>query len=338
MTDFSVRRLNILYETLRDIRRSINQIARFREPYVFSYDQRFMIDLYTSMYNSTLRQIDYLHQDINSYVYTPTENANRVYINGRPYIIESVENVFRSSNNVQQRVPRNGVSSSYTTSRQNLFSQPTSSSADLSSASSSSSSSSYSLNGLLTEALRQFYNPVVVRPSTTQIAVACRQVTFGSITNPLNTSCPISLDVFQPDSQVMQIIHCGHAFVPIELSSWFQHNTHCPICRFDIRNHPNNGLNSGSTRSPTRTRTTTTAATTTTNAGTAATTNATTTTTTSNPSSTEPEPEPEPRRPINTHTRFLDNDISDFNIISNMLQMVDGSYNTITFDINYPPR
>ena len=79
----------------------------------------------------------------------------------------------------------------------------------------------------------------VVRPTPTteEINLATRQVLFSSLNNPVNNICPISRDVFQPNDTVMQIIPCGHVFTRDNLQTWFRSSTHCPMCRYDIRNY-----------------------------------------------------------------------------------------------------
>ena len=57
---------------------------------------------------------------------------------------------------------------------------------------------------------------------------------FSDIVNPLNTECPISLEPFQPDSEVVQLNRCGHIFNRDELSHWFQTSTRCPTCRMEL--------------------------------------------------------------------------------------------------------
>jgi hypothetical protein len=58
---------------------------------------------------------------------------------------------------------------------------------------------------------------------------------YSQIENPINTSCPINLDVFNEESEITQIVHCGHIFNRNSLRSWFQNNVRCPVCRYDIR-------------------------------------------------------------------------------------------------------
>jgi hypothetical protein len=62
-----------------------------------------------------------------------------------------------------------------------------------------------------------------------------RQVRFNEVINPLNFDCPISLERFQDNSMLTQIIGCNHLFCSNEITRWFRTNVHCPICRYDIR-------------------------------------------------------------------------------------------------------
>jgi len=62
-----------------------------------------------------------------------------------------------------------------------------------------------------------------------------RSVIFNEVVNPLNYDCPISLERFQDNSVLTQIIGCGHLFCNNEITRWFRTNVHCPVCRYDIR-------------------------------------------------------------------------------------------------------
>ena len=80
MSEYYTRRLNILYDSLIDIRQNITDIALHENNngidnnYMLSHDQRFMIDLYTTFYNTTLRQIDFLQQRETLYQSPPSNN------------------------------------------------------------------------------------------------------------------------------------------------------------------------------------------------------------------------------------------------------------------------
>jgi hypothetical protein len=80
-----------------------------------------------------------------------------------------------------------------------------------------------------------FLDPIEIHPTPAQIEDATRIVRFGDITNPLNDSCPISLNRFNENDNVSVIRHCNHIFNTTELNSWFLGNCKCPVCRYDIR-------------------------------------------------------------------------------------------------------
>lgn len=81
-----------------------------------------------------------------------------------------------------------------------------------------------------------FFQAVEVRPTQAQIDNASRVIRYSDIVNPLSETCPISLERFNPNDEVRQILPCGHLFHQQEFQEWFQHNVRCPVCRYDIRN------------------------------------------------------------------------------------------------------
>ena len=87
-------------------------------------------------------------------------------------------------------------------------------------------------------------SPVIVRPTDDQIIEATQVLLFRELTQPINNTCPITQDTFQPNDIVIQISHCGHNFKPAALRRWFERNCHCPLCRFDIREHTVSSSNS----------------------------------------------------------------------------------------------
>ena len=82
-----------------------------------------------------------------------------------------------------------------------------------------------------------FYDPIQVFPSPAQIQEGTRNLTFSSLENPINDSCPISLNNFQPLEVVTQIRGCGHLFNRAQLGIWLRTNCRCPVCRFDVRTY-----------------------------------------------------------------------------------------------------
>jgi len=89
-----------------------------------------------------------------------------------------------------------------------------------------------------------FFDPVPVYPTQTQVEIATRRVRYCDIVTPLNTSCPISLEPFNDNDSVTVIRHCGHIFNTTEINNWFRSNCVCPVCRYDIRNYNTRTINS----------------------------------------------------------------------------------------------
>jgi hypothetical protein len=85
--------------------------------------------------------------------------------------------------------------------------------------------------------LNAFLEPVPTYPGTLQIEIATRNMLYGDIVSPRNTSCPISLERFENDDMVTTICHCGHIFMMAEIHHWFTTNCRCPVCRYDIREY-----------------------------------------------------------------------------------------------------
>ena len=74
-------------------------------------------------------------------------------------------------------------------------------------------------------------------PGTLQIEIATRNMLYGDIGSPINTSCPISLERFTNSDLVTIICYCGHIFMATEIHNWFSSNCRCPVCRYDIREY-----------------------------------------------------------------------------------------------------
>jgi len=92
-------------------------------------------------------------------------------------------------------------------------------------------------SGRRTNSFYNFWDPIEIYPSQTQIETATRIMRFGDIMNPLNSACPISLETFNENSYVSVIRYCNHIFNTNDLNIWFNSNCRCPVCRYDIRNY-----------------------------------------------------------------------------------------------------
>lgn len=95
----------------------------------------------------------------------------------------------------------------------------------------------------LSRILSSFLDPVNIVPTQVQIENATRNITYGDILDPINNSCPISLEQFTDSSVVTMIRHCRHIFNTNSLMAWFNNSCKCPICRYDIRNYNSNNNN-----------------------------------------------------------------------------------------------
>jgi hypothetical protein len=100
--------------------------------------------------------------------------------------------------------------------------------------------------------LNNFFEPVIIYPTQSQIEAATRRVRYCDIVTPLNNSCPISLEPFNDSDNVTVIRHCGHIFNTTEINNWFRSNCVCPVCRYDIRNYSNNNNNNNNNNIETR--------------------------------------------------------------------------------------
>jgi len=105
----------------------------------------------------------------------------------------------------------------------------------------------YLNNPTISNLFYTFFDPVEIFPTPSQIESATRVVRFGDIVSPLNSSCPISLENFIDNEQVLIIRHCSHIFNNTNLISWFRSSCICPICRYDIRNYVSTNVNNIST-------------------------------------------------------------------------------------------
>ena len=103
----------------------------------------------------------------------------------------------------------------------------------------------------ITELLQTFMTPIIIRPTQVEIENATSLIRFSEIENPLNNSCPISLEPFIQDEAVTMIKYCGHVFKTNEIQHWFETNVRCPVCRYDIRSFRNNNSNRSSSNSNT---------------------------------------------------------------------------------------
>jgi hypothetical protein len=95
-----------------------------------------------------------------------------------------------------------------------------------------------------------FFDPVNIVPTQQQIQQSTHNVLYSTILNPINTSCPISLENFNDTSEVTIIIPCRHIYNTESLMAWFNTHTNCPVCRYDIRNYNSTASEEGTNETP----------------------------------------------------------------------------------------
>jgi hypothetical protein len=81
--------------------------------------------------------------------------------------------------------------------------------------------------------------PPNVHPTISQILEGTERYNYtpGRMGDITNTRCPISLEDFQLGDELCEIKHCHHIFKWRSLQSWFSRNSHCPVCRYDLREY-----------------------------------------------------------------------------------------------------
>ena len=59
-------------------------------------------------------------------------------------------------------------------------------------------------------------------------------VNYNDLSGNYMHSCPISLTTFDASSNILRINECNHIFQSDSLMRWFQEDSRCPICRYNI--------------------------------------------------------------------------------------------------------
>lgn len=201
MYNDNLRQINNITDTLNNLNNTNNQIRNL------------LVQLLNSpqMHNNNSRRNGFSERRYRENNDRNTNmNPNRVYLNNRPYIIDSI---------TEYTIPRSFISTS-----RNMSTNPTETSA----------------RNLFNELFSSFMEPVEVYPTQSQIEAATRRVRYCDISRPAYTQCPISLEDFNDNEMVTVIRPCGHIFQSEHLMNWFRTNCRCPVCRFDIREYNSN--------------------------------------------------------------------------------------------------
>ena len=68
------------------------------------------------------------------------------------------------------------------------------------------------------------------------ISMVTQTLLFSQLENPTTSICPISLEHFQPNDEILKINRCSHYFKKSPLEYWFRLSKMCPVCRRDVTN------------------------------------------------------------------------------------------------------
>ena len=221
-------------------------------------DQQRLVTMYINQYNQTnthvellLNMLDEISDNIINIITPPRRySGNRRHIN---------RNLHQNLNNLQNNFIRYDYENPINRSTYNHFNMPPNNNSSrrnntifdnyLTGNSPNISNANTSNATILTSFLTNFLNTSVpIRPTTEDIQNASRIVRYGDIQSPLSESCPISLDEFNNDDLVRQLLPCRHIFHQPQFQEWFENNVMCPVCRYDIRNY--NGINDSTNQDP----------------------------------------------------------------------------------------
>jgi hypothetical protein len=233
-------------------------------------EQLLILNIYVNQYNQIFRQINYLYSELNDIrnnIHSLTNTNSNSNTNFRDNINSNSN--FRDNNNTNSNFRDNNNINTYRMRRRprfnnNIFdtlfglgnseriihydyNQPINPNTYLQTNISENINNNLNnnLNNNIASLFNSFLNTnVVIRPTQEQINNASTVVSYGSIQNPQNDTCPISLDNFQPNDLVRKIHHCGHIFNQSSFNQWFNNSVRCPICRYDIRDYQSNNNNS----------------------------------------------------------------------------------------------
>jgi len=241
---------------------------RFNRLHLLNNNDRFILNIYLEMYNQTIRDINMMYEDIDLMYQNISElrniinsitgvsdmgddrniNRERVRVRSRSGIESDhgentrrqrrrTDNGDRFYDNIHDIFHRENRHTGYqrrtTTTIPNLFQRLYGQQTNHRTSAGAARHTSVGLGDFLLN----FYDNVPVYPTREQINNGTRQVLYSNIENPLNSSCPITLENFNEDDNVTQILGCGHIFNEDSLQSWFRNHVRCPICRYDIRSY-----------------------------------------------------------------------------------------------------
>jgi hypothetical protein len=196
-------------------------------------NERFLLNHYTNIYNDQLKAIDLMYlelketRDIIDFITKVDERPRRPTT---PTNTPLNDTTIRMSRNIIPDTNTNANENTNTNANENINENINT---NTNNRNRSTSTAVYRWD---------YYIPiddlvdVAVSPTQEEITNNTRSVIFSNVMTPLNTSCPITLERFEENTECTQIIGCGHLFNRDGLTQWLRGNVRCPICRYDIRN------------------------------------------------------------------------------------------------------
>lgn len=247
---------------------------RVNRLHLLNNNDRFILNIYLEMYNQTIHDINIMYQDIDlmyqnigelrniinniTGVADMTEDRNRAREIDRERVRIRSRSGHNDSENTQRRQRRRTDNGDdfydnihnifYTTNRvddynrrtttiPNIFQRLYGEQTNHRTNAAPTRPFGVGVGVGLGDLLLGFYDNVPVYPSRDQINNGTLRILYSNIENPLNSSCPITLENFDHVDNVSQILGCGHIFNHDSLNSWFRNHVRCPVCRYDIRNY-----------------------------------------------------------------------------------------------------
>jgi hypothetical protein len=199
-----------------------------RRTLTLTNDERFLLNHYINIYNEQQKNIDLMYVEL---------KETREIID---YITRVDERIIRNTNTSRNTSTNTSTDTSTNTSTDTS----TNTSTDTSTNTNTNRRTDTIIDNFRTTGVYRwdYYIPiddlvdVVVSPTQEEIANNTIQIRYNEVINPLNSSCPFTLERFENNTECTQIIGCGHLFNRDGLNHWLIGNVRCPICRYDIRN------------------------------------------------------------------------------------------------------
>jgi len=207
-------------------------------------DQRFIISHFKDMYESNNRVLNSITNiNIQNFNSETINNLINNLITSNNEIMRNITNLLNTNNRQQNNIRNQNRHQSNRQNNNNRYNNYINESFY------NYANSRPTDAGRISNLIYSFLEPIEIYPTLSQIESATRTVRFGDIIRPLNTACPISLENFNENDQVLIIRHCNHIFSNTGLISWFRSNCRCPVCRYDIRNYVSTRANNNSSLS-----------------------------------------------------------------------------------------